>query len=77
MRLLIPHKGKSLLKTHFILLEKNRESLLQERFQLNQKKVAIIGAGMVGLSAGCYLQMSGRNTAQMICKRDNVRLIHN
>ena len=29
---------------------------------MNKKKVAIIGAGMAGLSAGCYLQMSGYDT---------------
>ena len=26
------------------------------------KKVTIIGAGIAGLSAGCYLQMNGYNT---------------
>ena len=29
---------------------------------LGKKKVIIIGAGMAGLSAGCYLQMNGYNT---------------
>lgn len=29
---------------------------------MSQKKVIIIGAGMAGLSAGCYLQMSGYDT---------------
>ncbi len=29
---------------------------------MNKKKVIIIGAGMAGLSAGCYLQMSGYET---------------
>lgn len=29
---------------------------------MNKKKVIIIGAGMAGLSAGCYLQMSGYDT---------------
>ena len=29
---------------------------------MKKKKVIIIGAGMAGLSAGCYLQMSGYDT---------------
>lgn len=61
---------------------------------MTNKKLVIIGAGIAGLSAGCYLQMnrglgnfymcgqwadtgglpmvlkSGRDVAQIICKRD-------
>ena len=29
---------------------------------MEKKKIGIIGAGMAGLSAGCYLQMNGYDT---------------
>jgi len=33
------------------------------------KKVTIVGAGIAGLSAGCYLQMNRYDTRNMVSKR--------